>query len=142
MSVENDYFKKHDIVPTISFKDGKTHIVQIAKRKIDTITTDSGPKEGITYFVIENKEAKRFFTTSIGLISKLAEIKENETIAIQMKSRKTEQGYQSYYDVQTVKDGFPVGEGEEILPEGEIPIPIIEEESGAEEEINPEKIPY
>ena len=124
MSIENEYLQKHNT--KISFKDGKTHIVVMQRRKLTSITTPDGAKEGISYLVLEGNKQKTFFTTSFKLISKLADIKEGETVAIQLINKPTDRGFISDYDVQKVKDEFPVGKEE-------IEIPVIEE--GVEEEI-------
>jgi len=124
MSIENEYLQKHNT--KISFKDGKTHIVVMQRRKLTSITTPDGAKEGISYLVLEGNKQKTFFTTSFKLISKLADIKEGEAVAIQLINKPTDRGFISDYDVQKVKDEFPVGKEE-------IEIPVIEE--GVEEEI-------
>jgi len=119
MKAEQDFLKKNDILPKISFKDGKAHTVKLLDRKMETVKFDDGPKEGITYKVEENGMEKAFFTSSVGLISKLAESKNGETYTIEMKKRKTDSGYKSYFVVsQEGKEvSEPVVDEEEITKE-------------------------
>jgi len=106
MENSRQYLKDHNIVPIISFKDGKPHTVILLKDEISTLT-DAGGKEieGISIIVKENGEDKKFFTSSAGLISRLAEIPVGETVKIQLKNRKTDSGFQSYYDIVVISQG-------------------------------------
>lgn len=129
MDISKDYLKKKGITPKISFKDGKPHTVVLVKDKVETIKNQTGEDiEGIKYLVTEGGEPKFFFTSSIGLIQKLADIKEDEEVTIVMKSRKGETGYVSYYEVTKkgdVGNEYPSGEPE--IDIDETPIPVIED---------------
>ena len=119
MKAEQDFLKKNDILPKISFKDGKAHTVKLLDRKMLTIKFEDGPKEGISYKVEENGIEKSIFTSSVGLISKLVDSKNGETYTIEMKKRKTDSGYKSYFVVsQEGKEvSEPVVDEEEITKE-------------------------
>ena len=77
----------------------------------------------------EEGEKKTFFTSSVTLIQKMAEIEEGEEVSVQMKSRKTEDGkWQSYYEVQPkgriAKD---MGDDIPVIEEGEYGEPTSED---------------
>ena len=119
MENSKSFLQKQDIKPRISFKDGKTHIVKLLNDKQDTLTDENGKQvEGVKYLVEEEGEMKTFFTSSIGLITKLAELEPETIVAITMKRKKGEKGYTSYYDVEEAKQEFSDNE-----------IPVIENES-------------
>ena len=120
MRESQNFMKKHQVLPNISFKDGKIHKVRLIQDKIKTITSPDGQTiEGVAYKVIEDGVPKRFFTSSISLISKLSEFPEDTTVTIQMKQRKTEQGFRSFYEVKKAEESPEITDEE---------IPIIEED--------------
>ena len=121
-------------MPYISFKDGNPHTLKILNDKISTLKDKQGKEiEGVKYLVEENGEHKTFFTSSISLISKLADVEEGTEVIIQMRSRKTEDGsWQSYYEVanksKVAKDmgEIPIIEDDESIldiPDTEEPTP-------------------
>ena len=100
MENSKKYLKDNSIVPFISFKEIPTHTVELVADKEDSMTDVAGKlKEGISYLVKEDGEAKKFFTSSVSLISKLASCVPGDKVKIMLKSRKTDKGYQSYYEV-------------------------------------------
>lgn len=130
MDIAKNFLKKHNIVPTISFKDGKAHTLKILNAKEDSLTDDTGKViEGMAFLVEEDGEHKRFFTGSISLISKLANVELNDVVEIQMKKKKTDKGYKSYFSVK--KGQSEVEEVSEDLSDDDIP--IIEEDVGGED---------
>ena len=141
MNESKAYVKDHNIIPTISFKDGKAHVLKIIQDKRRTIQTDQGDKEGVSYKVMEGETLKRFFTSSDALIVKLADIEEGESVKIQMKSRKTQDGFINFYEVEKVlpeiQTGKPVQEEKTSIPEEEIPIIEDEEREPEEEKLFP-----
>ena len=128
MDAAKSYLKSHDVVERISFKDKSPHTVELGKDKEDTIKDQEGKElEGVRFLVKENGEAKSFFTTSISLIQKLASKEAGDSVTIQMKSRKGDDGqYRSYYEVSegTTRGSEGVSEGDDD------PIPTINEEDG------------
>lgn len=101
------YLKKNNILPTISFKDGRQHQVKLIQDKEDEINDDMGkPKAGVRYKVMEGGEVKTFFTASPGLIQKLAEYPEETEVIIQMKSKKAATGYISFFEVSKVGENL------------------------------------
>lgn len=114
--------KDHQILPRISFEPNKPRTLKIIKRKREKFTnTDGDLVDGIKYLVLENGEAKTFFTASQTLISKLADIP-NETI-VKITQKKVRDGgmIKTTYDVS-----FFTEEGEAIIEDNDIP--VIEEE--------------
>ena len=107
-------------MPFISFKDGQPHKLKILNAKEDTLKDENGqPIEGMKFLVEEDGERKTFFTSSISLISQLADIEEGAVATIKMGRRKTEKGWRSYFEVSK--------EGEEQFEE--IDNPLIDEEN-------------
>jgi len=105
MKNAQDYLKKHGIIPFISFKDGSGHKVELVECSEDIITEKSGEeKEGMKFIVLEDKETKSFFTSSIDLISKLAGLNKGTIVSIQMKKRKDGKTgeFRSYYDMSVI----------------------------------------
>jgi len=125
MKKVKDYLKKEGILSRISFKDGKEHIVKLIDCKEVTITDANGEeRRGMKFKVTEGGEPKTFFTSSVGLLTKLAEIPENSVVSIQMKKRKDNGNYKSYFDVSLVEKETPDSDWDDI--------PIIEDEEGQE----------
>jgi len=105
MESSKAYMKDNGILPRISFNDLSAHTVKLMKDKVDSIpdaNSEGGRVEGMKYLVNEDGESKSIFTTSIGLISKLATVEEGATVTIQMYK----QNNKSYYRV--TKDGAEV----------------------------------
>jgi len=126
MQNSKQFLKDKDILPFISFKGGQAHELKLVQDKIETITgTDGKEVEGVKYKVIEGGVVKTFFTSSIALINKLADIEPDSVVKIQMKKRKDESGqYRSYFEVEKV--------GEEAEPIKDEDIPVISDESEPE----------
>jgi len=147
MNASEQFLKDNKIVPFISFKDGQSHRIRIYKDKLDTITDKNGVLiDGVSYLVMEGGTAKKFFTKSISLISKLASFVGKETdVLIQMKSVKDAGGYKSVYDVKAVTPETeqmaeePPNIGEDF---GEGEIPVIEDEPNTENSQAAEEIPF
>ena len=115
------YLKEKGIVPSISFKESPIHTVKLLKDKADKITGNDGKVvEGIRYLVEEKGEKKNFFTSSDSLIQKLSGIKEGEEVTIEMKSKKTETGFISFYEVKKSEEKINASE-EEIDLEVDFP---------------------
>lgn len=134
MQNSKQFLKDKQILPRISFKDGKPHAFKLVKDKVDSLKNDKGEVvEGVKYLVEEAGEPKTFFTSSIALITKLSEISEDTEVIVQMKSRKADNGqWQSYYEVQSKsKVGKDMGEEIPVIEEDESvpPIPETEESS-------------
>lgn len=128
MQGSKQYQKENNIIPRISFKDGKGHRVELVKDKMETMTFEGEEKTGVKYLVKENGTPKSFFTSSEALISKLADLEEGAVVEIIMKSVKLDNGqWGSRYEVK--QDG---GQEED---DG---IPIIEEDKS--EQVESEKI--
>lgn len=99
MQGAKDYLKNSDIMQRISFKDGSAHTVKMIKSKVDKIRTEDGEVEGVKFLVEEDGENKSFFTQSIGLIQKLADVEEGETVTIKMASKKINGQFRSAFVV-------------------------------------------
>ena len=113
MQNSKDYLKNHNVVPFISFKESPKHKVKLLSDEIGKIKDKQGVEvDGVHYSVEEAGTEKKFFTSSIGLIQRLAECEADETVTIEMKSKKGEKGWQSYF-VVTRHD---LGEAEEVPP--------------------------
>ena len=119
MQNSKDFIKTHKILGRISFKDGLVHKVKLLQDKEIKIETENqGVVDGIRFLVEEDGEQKTFQTASPYLIRDLAEISENEIVVIQLKRKKTEQGFRSYFEVKketSEDDGIPVID-DEIFP--------------------------
>lgn len=103
MENSKQFLHDNNILARISFKDGQAHTVKLVKDKIDQIPDDQNKGrmiDGVKYMVTENGEPKTFFTSSVGLIQKLAECKEEAEVTIQMKSKKGPKGYISFFEVR------------------------------------------
>jgi len=93
MEESKKYLKNKDILPRISFKDGKEHTVQIKQDKLETITDSQGKEtEGVKYKVIEDGEVRTIFTSSIALISKLSVVEPDTVVKIKQKKYKDGSG--------------------------------------------------
>ena len=89
----------------ISFMDGKSHLFQLLDDEESSITDDAGvKKEGIRYRVMEEGTPKSFFTSSIDLISQLAEMPKGAVVKVQLKARKTNDGYRKKYEVEKIEE--------------------------------------
>ena len=101
MQNSKTYLHNKGILPKISFKDGQSHLVKLLKDKEETIRDANGlEKQGIKYLVEEGGTPKSFFTSSIGLVQKLSELAEGTEVVIQMKSKKGDKGFISYFEVE------------------------------------------
>lgn len=109
MKASKDFLGEHNIKPYISFKDGKAHIIELVSDQKDTIKDGRSGEliEGIKYDVKENGDEKIIFSSSVSLISQLAEFPVGAIVRIEMKSRKDASGiFKSYYDVSAVDPNF------------------------------------
>jgi len=89
----------------ISFMDGKSHLFQLLDDEESSITDNAGvKKEGIRYRVMEEGTPKSFFTSSIDLISQLAEMPKGAVVKVQLKARKTNDCYRKKYEVEKIEE--------------------------------------
>jgi len=133
MENSKKFIKEQGLLPTISFKNGQAHIVQLIQDKQKSITDDKGEKVvGMAYKVVENGEPKKFFTASADLITQLAEMPEKTTVQIQMKKKSMGGKVRSYYEVDIVSDGSPSA-GSSPSKISKEDIPVLEEEDYFEE---------
>ena len=117
MNNSKQFLKDNNYLPRISFKDGRPHRVKILKDAIKCIKDESGQDiEGVEYSVIENGEDKTFFTSSFSLISQLSEYDEGVEVEIQMKSKKVNGKFQSYFEVAISDGEIPITEDESEPP--------------------------
>lgn len=87
MSIESKFLKDQGVRPRLSFK--TTPIIKgikIVNRKVDSVPTPEGRKNGIKYLVIHEGEEKTFFTGSISLIEKLGGVPNGAVVNITMKN--------------------------------------------------------
>ncbi len=126
MKASEEFLKDNKIVPFISFKEKPQHIVTLKTDERESIINDKGKEVfGVTYFVEEAGEERKFFTSSISLIQKLAQYKADDEVIITMKKKKIEPNeqypkgtYKSYYIVSTPEEALDKElEGEEEFPE-------------------------
>jgi len=144
--VENSkaFLKTNKILPRISFTDGKPRTLKIVDDKIDKLTDQAGQiVEGVKYKVLEGNEVKTFFTASIALITKLAEIAPNTMVKIQQRKYNSSGNIRTTYDVSKIEDG----QEQPISPEvPDSDIPIVEEDEPQQgvppEEEPPADIPF
>ena len=110
MEASKKYMEANGIGARISFADGALHTIKLIKDKEDSIPDPNSPggrKTGMKYLVEENGEQKTIFTGSVGLIAKLSECNEGDTVSVQMKKANNK----SFYTVS--KDGAEVTTGDE-----------------------------
>lgn len=94
------YNKEHPRVPFISFKAQPIHTVTLLSSKEDTLTDKEGKQvEGVSFLCMEQGEEKKFFTSSIGLISQLAQCNPNDTVTIELKRKQVDGQYKSFFVV-------------------------------------------
>jgi len=129
------FLKENNIVPNLSFKDGKSHLLKYIKSEVKTMTFNSEEKKGVIYMFTEDNEPKKYFTAALSFIQPMAEVEENEELKIQMVRKSIGGQVKSFFNIEKVKSGFISEEGQE-LPKTE-DIPVVEES-----EINVEDIPY
>lgn len=104
MQESKEYLKDNNIVPRISFKKDPKHQLKLISDKKDSIQDENGlVVEGMKYEVEENGEKKTFFTTSVGLIQELSQRNEGDVVVIEMKSKKGNNGFITYFEVTDVK---------------------------------------
>lgn len=116
MQNSQQFLKQENILPRLSFRDGKRHILTLVKDKIDSISNDKGQQiKGVRYLCTEDGTPKSFFTSSQALIQRLAEVPEESVVAIQMKRRQTPQGFRSYFEI----DEEQIDEEFKTIPETE-----------------------
>ena len=100
MQNSKEYLKNHNIMPFISFKEQRKHTVKLLSDEAGNLTDASGKVvEGMHYLVEEGGQKKKFFTSSVGLIQRLAECDVSETVIIEMKSKKGANGFVSFFEV-------------------------------------------
>lgn len=100
MQSSKDFLKNKGIMTRISFKESPVHTVKLLSDSIESIKDEKGEEvEGVKYLVEENGEKKSFFTSSVGLMQRLAEYKEGSTVTIEMKSKKKDGKWISYFEV-------------------------------------------
>lgn len=118
------FLDEKGIKPRISFKDGLPHTVTLLKEERATIEIDGKEKDGIKYTVDEDGIEKDFFSSSISLIGRMAQISVGEKIVIQMSSSKDSNGeYKSGYSVRR----YIKNAGKNVQEFDDDNIPIIEE---------------
>jgi len=119
MQASKDYLKENGYNDRISFSDGSAHKVKLLKEKEDTIPDGrGGTVKGMKYLVEEGGAQKTFFTGSLGLISKLADLNEGDVVTIQMKKANNK----SFFVV--IKDnGEVVGEHDDEIGDNDVPEP-------------------
>ncbi len=114
MEASKQFLKDNNISQFISFQDGLPHTVKLMKDKVDSMPDrfgeNGGKIQGMKYLVQEGGEQKTFFTTSIGLISKLAEFESGSVVTIQMKKKKVNGQPQSYF---LVSEGTAISDTDE-----------------------------
>jgi hypothetical protein len=118
-NASQQFLKDNKIIPFISFADRKVHKIIVVKDKLDQLTDKTGKTTaGVSYLVKEFGQPAKFFTSSVGLIQKLSRYVGMETeVAVEMKSKKTDKGYQNYYKVDEVgKEEAPMAESEDDIP--------------------------
>lgn len=131
-NASQEYLKKKGITPTISFRDGKIHVLKYVKSELRTIQTEQGPKEGVAYLFTEDEKPVRYFTGATSFIQPMAEVEENETVKIQLVKKNISGQVRSFFQIEKVQVEFPIdksrvakefpkeSEGEVQLPEEEI----------------------
>ena len=104
MQASKEFLKNNNIRSRISFKDGEPRTVTLIKDEPDSFFDEVTKKtvNGVRYSVKEKGEEKTFFTGSIGLIQKLSEFSAGDEVVIQMKRKKGENGYISYFEAKRV----------------------------------------
>jgi hypothetical protein len=125
MNASQDFLKKNNIVAFISFADRQPHKIIVVKDKLDQLTDKTGKTTaGVSYLVKEGGQPAKFFTSSVGLIQKLSKYVGMETeVEVAMKSKKTDKGYQNYYEVNLVgTPEKPMAESEEDIKDEDIPV--------------------
>lgn len=133
MKGAKEYLKVNDIMPRISFKEKPLHVVKLLNSKQDTLPDGKGGVvSGLKVLVEEDGEKKTFFTSSAALITRLAEFEEDDVVTIELKSKKSEKGFISVYEITK-------GSGLSKRTEAEkIPVINLEED----DEIKAEDIPF
>jgi len=125
MQSSKDYLKESGYLPRISFKETSKATVKLLSDEQKTINAGT-PEEikGMSYKVEQDGEEKEIFTSSIGLISKLSECEKGDVVNIEMKSKKQNGKFISYFEVSK--------EGEEpksdIAPISDEDIPVVNDE--------------
>lgn len=104
--LEQKFLKERNIYPRISFNETpEVKNIRILARKEDSFVNEQNEKvHGIKYLVEHEGVRKSFFTSSIGLVSKLAETKNGDMVDIKLGSIKTSQGFGKKYQV-TIHEG-------------------------------------
>ena len=122
-----NWLQSHNILPRISFKDRKEHIIEMVKAKSESFTNNDGELvEGIKFLVREDGEPKTFFTASQDLLLKLVECQEGEIYKVKMIARNVAGRIKTSYDVKKL-DG-----DKEVDVENPDDIPVINEEENTE----------
>lgn len=113
MENSKEYLKKHKILPKISFDKGKPRIVKLIEDKQESFTNEKGELvEGMKYKVTENGDPKTIFTTSVALISRLAELEPETEVKITQKGYKQDGEFRTTYEVEVLDNEVPVIEGD------------------------------
>lgn len=129
MEKSKKFIESAGYVPYISFKKTPRQTFKIISEKEDTITdVDGSLKQGMSYLVeFDGGNRKKFFTGSLGLIAKLAELPLGSNVTIELKRKSFAGKIKSFYEVS----------GEGISAPNDIPVENdIEHKEEDLEEIN------
>jgi len=126
MESSKQWLKDNKILPKISFEKNEPRVVKLIDDKLETITSDGKEVHGMKYKVVEKGTPKTIFTSSVALISFLAEHSPGETVRILQKGYKDGNDFKTTYEVAGVKMG-----------DEEIPIA---KERGEEQNEEPRKV--
>lgn len=123
MENSKQFLKDHNILPKISFNDGKERILTIIDDKKDTQYDQKERKDVdcMTYKVMEDGEVKKFSTQSVTLIAKLSEVERNDVVKIQQTKYASSGGVKKTYKVSKIEGEKEVSV-EVPLPEEDIPV--------------------
>jgi len=129
MQEAKQWLKDNGILPKISFEIDKPLTLKILKSKIEEFTNPKTNKKenGLKVLVTEDGEAKQFLTTSIALITRLAETTAGSVVKITQKQIGMKKTYESELieanveKVEEKEDELDFGEPVEMSDE-EIPI--------------------
>lgn len=89
--------------PFLSFSDMQPHTLTLVKDKRDRMADPNDASkmtDGVRFVVIEGSTEKEFFTSSIGLIQKLADRNAGDVVVVQMTKSKTDRGFRTGYSVK------------------------------------------
>ena len=116
MQTSKDFIREQGWLSRISFKTTPRVMVKLISDEKRTIIDNTGKEvKGIAIKVEQDGEEKEIFTSSISLISQLADYEPGSVVVIEMKSTKTNQGYRTSFKVLSVKDGEVLEKPEEEM---------------------------